>query len=373
MEVAPAQRTVIEVRRTVTVHTAPLLLETLRLDGHAEPEDLRAAWANADTRRLGLLVQFEGCALWLRRRLGQINSLESGDRRFRVWLEHRTREIAARNLLVDAQMDRVARALSDGGVPFVLIGGAARRALADTMPYADARATSDVDVLIPAERTRHAWTQLRHAGYEPAALPGKQSGATPPGHYHFQTMRDRCRVAVELHTSTSHAVSASEAWRRGSSGARRVERAGVVVPVQSDPTELVWHALTHAFSHDWEAFRLRFLLDATVIWSAMPVNWVEIGRRLDSPEVRNRYYALQWLGAAAGLAGVSVPEELADRVSPFNLQLVLTSRLALIRRLTLHGRLGARLLDTLAYVAIEADHWTPRPQRLMIVEPARAR
>jgi hypothetical protein len=136
---------------------------------------------------------------------------------------------------------------------------------------------------------------------------------------------------------------------------------------------LVWHALTHAFSHDWEAFRLRFLLDATVIWAAMPVNWVEIGRRLDSPEVRNRYYAAQWLGAAAALAGVSLPEELADRVSPFDLQLVLTSRLALLRRMTLRGRLGARLLDTLAYVAIEADRWTPRPQRLISVEPARAR
>jgi Uncharacterised nucleotidyltransferase len=357
----------------VTVHTAALLLETLRLDGHAEPEELRAAWANADTRRLGLLVQFEGCALWLRRRLGEINALESGDRRFRVWLEHRSREIAARNLLVDAQTDRVARALSDGGVPFVFIGGAARHALADTIPYADARATSDVDVLVPAERARHAWNQLRQAGYDPAVMPGKGSSATLPGLFRLQTMWDRRRVAVELHTSTSLGVSASEAWRRGSSEARRVVRAGVVVPVQACPTELVWHALTHAFSHDWEAFRLRFLLDATVICGAMPVNWVEIGRRLDSPEVQNRYYAAQWLGAAAALAGVTLPEELADRVSPFDLQLVLTSRLALLRRMTLHGRLGARLLDTLAYVAIAADHWTPRPQRLISVEPARAR
>lgn len=358
----------------MTVRTAALLLETLPLDGHAEPEELRAAWMNADTRRLGLLVQFEGCALWLRRRLGQINALDSGDRRFRVWLEHRSREIAARNVLVDAQTNRVARALTDGGVPFVLIDGAARRALADTVPYADARATSDVDVLIPAERARHAWDRLRHAGYEPAVLPTERSGVPSSGHFHLQTMWDRWRVAVELHTSTSPAVSAAEAWRRASSGARRVERAGALVPVLSDPTELVWQALTEAFNHDWEAFRLRFLLDATVIWAAgMSVNWVEIGRRLDSPEVRNRYYAVQWLGAAAALAGVSLPEELADRVSPFDLQLVLTSRLALLRRMTLHGRLGARLLDTLAYVAIEADRWTPRPQRLIVVEPARAR
>jgi hypothetical protein len=357
----------------VTVRTAALLLETLRLDEHAEPEQLRAAWMNADTRRLGLLVQFEGCALWLRRRLGEINALQSGDRRFRVWLEHRSREIAARNLLVDAQTDRVARALSDGGVPFVLIGGAARHALADTMPYADARATSDVDVLIPAERARHAWNQLRHAGYEPTVLPTKGPSAPPSGIFHLQTMLDRGRVAVELHTSTSPAVPAAEAWRRASSGARRVERAGVLVPVLSDPTELVWQALAEGFNHDWEAFRLRFLLDATVIWAAMPVNWAEIARRLDSPEVRNRYYAVQWLGAAAALAGVSLPEELADRVSPFDLQLVLTSRLALLRWMTLHGRLGARLLDTLAYVAIEADRLKPRPHRLISVEPARAR
>jgi hypothetical protein len=359
----------------VTVRTAALLLETLRLDEHAEPEELRAAWMNADTTRLGLLVQFEGCALWLRRRLGEINALDAGDRRFRVWLEHRSREISARNILVDAQTDRVARALSDGDVPFVLIDGAARRALVDTVPYADARATNDVDVLIPAESARHAWDHLRRVGYEPAVLPADRSSVTQAGHFHLQTMWDRWRVAVELHTSTSHAVSAGEAWRRVSSGARRVERAGALVSVLSDPTELVWEALTQALEHDWEAFRLRFLLDATVIWAAgMSVNWAEITRRLDAPEVRNRYYAVQWLGAAAALAGVSLPEELADRVKPFDLRLVLTSRLALIRRMTLHGRLGARLLDTLAYAAMAADRWTPRPQRLIAsVEPARAR
>jgi hypothetical protein len=353
----------------VTVRTAALTVETLRLDGHADPERLRAAWTQAETKGLTRLVQFEGCALWLRRRLVQINVGEASDRQFRVWLERRSREIAARNLLVDAQTDRVGRALSDAGVPFVLIKGAARRALVDTIPYVDARATYDVDILVPAESAWHAWEQLRAAGYAAPARPAKRSARIPPGHFHLPPVLDHSRVAVELHTSTSSTVSPEEAWRRATAGARRVERSGLVMPVQSCPTELVWHAVTHAFSHKWKAFRLRFLLDAAAVWAAgMTVNWPEIGRRLDSREIRNRYYAVQWLGAAAALAGVPLPERIAGRAPPFDLRFVLMCRLVLLRRMSLNSRLTPKILDRLAHVVIAADWW----RSIQGTRPARA-
>lgn len=346
----------------MSVRTATLLLDTLHLGRYRDAERLRAAWKTVDTKGLARLIHFEGCALWLRRRLAAINAMESADRRVSVWLEHRSREMAARNMLVDAQTDRVVRLLSDAAVPFVLIKGAARRVLAESLPYADARAINDVDILLDAESAQHAWEHLRGAGYELARRPDKRSAVTAAGHFHLETLWDRSRVAVELHTSTSRTVAAGEAWKRAMSAARYVERAGVLVPVQSCPTELLWHAVAHALDHGRKGFRLHFLLDATVILAAgMPVDWGEIARRLETSEVGSRYYALQWLGAAATFAGASLPQRIAGQVTSFDLEVVLASRLALLRRVTAGNWLSVKVLDRLPHVIIAADRWILHP------------
>jgi hypothetical protein len=353
----------------MTVRTARLLLDTLQLKRYPDPERLRAAWKTVETRGLTRLIHYEGCALWLRRRLSDLNAMESADRRVSVWLEHRSREMVARNMLVDAQTDRVVRLLNDAAIPFVLIKGAARRALADTIPYADARATNDVDILVAAESARHAWEHLRGAGYELAERQDERAA----GHFHLETLWDRSRVAVELHTSTSRTVAAAEAWKRAISAARYVERAGVRVPVQSCPTELLWHAVTHALDHGPKGFRLHFLLDAAVILAAgMSVNWGEIERRLETREVGSRYYALQWLGAAATFAGASLPHRIAGRVTSFDLEVVLASRLALLRRVTAGNWLSVKVLDRLPHVIIAADRWIMHPTRL-IAQPIGSR
>ena len=168
------------------MNPASLLLETLRLDEGADPASLYSAWLHVETNGLARLVEFEGCALWLRQRLAQLNARDFADRRFRTWLDHRSRELVSRNLLVDAQIDRAARALSDGNVPFVLIRGSAWRALADTIPRADARATSDVEILIPAARARDAWGRDARGGlraraeYDRAAARHAVGTLSPP-------------------------------------------------------------------------------------------------------------------------------------------------------------------------------------------------
>jgi hypothetical protein len=357
----------------MSVRAATLLLDTLQLKRYPDPERLGAAWKTVDTKGLSRLIHYEGCALWLRRRLSDLNAMESADRRVSVWVEHRSREMAARNMLVDAQTDRVVRLLSDAAIPFVLIKGAARRALADTIPYADARATNDVDILVAAGSARHAWEHLRDAGYELAERQDNRSAVTAAGHFHLETLWDRLRVAVELHTSTSLTVAPDEAWKRAISAARYVERAGRLVPIQSCPTELLWHAVTHALDHGAKGFRLHFLLDATVILAAgMPVDWSVIERRLETREVRNRYYALQWLGAAATFAGARLPYRIGGGVTSFDLEVVLGSRLALLRRVTAGNWLSVKVLDRIPNVIIAADRWILRPTRL-IAQPIGSR
>jgi hypothetical protein len=322
------------------VHPALLLLETLRLRGGPEPAQLRAAWATGAMRGLARLAAFEGCALWLYRRLKQSNVAPAVAPAFAAWLERYARAAAAQNMRVDAQTEAILRLLNAEGIPHVLLKGAARRAAAHLFPYADARTTKDVDVLVPAAQAQPAWDQLRALSYDYAMRPQD----TPAGHYHLPPLCDRARVAVELHTSTSGAVSPDEAWRRASSTAAEVRHNGITLRVPS-PTELLWHAITHAGQHQ-AAFRLRFFQDAAVILaSGAELDWQEIQARLDSPEIADRRATAGWLGAAAWLGGARLPEGIVRGAVPFDLFRAVRWRLAVLRRLRLKARIGEELLE----------------------------
>jgi Uncharacterised nucleotidyltransferase len=226
-------------------------------------------------------------------------------------------------------------------VPHVLLKGAARRFASDLFPYAGARATHDVDVLVPAARAQEAWDQLRRAGYEPATPNGRGHWE----HFHLPALWDGQRVAVELHTSTSRAVAQAEAWRRATTGARPLERAGVRADVPA-PTELLWHGLTHALRHRADAFRLRFLLDgAAMLATPVAFDWREIERRLGTAEIARPRAALAWLEAAAALAGRTLPPPLASRggAALGDLAAALERRLAVLNVVALRGWPGTLL------------------------------
>jgi hypothetical protein len=321
------------------VHPATLVLETLRLGRGPEPALLRAAWATASTSGLARLVSFEGCALWLYRRLKKCGVEQAGV--FATWLERRARADAAQNMRVDAKTESILRFLGDRGIPHVLLKGAARRAATQLFPYADARTTNDVDVLVPAAEARSIWEQLRTLGYDYSTRPEH----TPPGHYHLPPLCDGERVAVELHTSTSRAVSSDEAWRRASSGTRELRQHGITLPVPS-PTELLWHGITHAVQHQAAAFRLRFFQDAAVILASdAEIDWHEIRARLDSAEIADRSMTVAWLGAAAWLAGTRLPEGVSGGAAPFDLSRALQWRLGVLRRASSTARIGEKLLQ----------------------------
>jgi len=308
------------------LHPAALLLETLRFgDPDPDADVLRAAWRKASTRRLSSLVEFEQCEVWLWRRLQHLDATDAPAPRFTAWLARRARMAVAQNLLVDEQAACVVRELTAVGIPHVLLKGAARRVAAGTYPLADARATHDLDVLVPAPQAGKAWDRLRSSGYEPAPLRGVK-----PGHFHLPPLWNDSRVAVELHTSTSFDVPPDVAWRRATGGCQEIERGGLQMRVPA-ATELLWHGLTHGLWNRYDAFRLRFLLDgAAICASGAAIDWREIGRRCDSPEVTDRRAAATWLGAAAWLARTS-PLSVVSSVERVDLEHTLRWRFAVLR------------------------------------------
>jgi hypothetical protein len=300
---------------------------------------LAEAWPAAEGRVLRRLVAFEGCALWLYRRLRQLAVLERIDADLAAWIAAKAREDTARNLLIEAEAQALAEILREIGTPAVFLKGVARRLLADRYPLADARVTNDVDVLVPAAHARAVWHALRMRGYEHTS-PTKPPR---PQHHHLPALWSHRRVGVELHTTYARGVLPDVAWRRYYDAGIGVKRSGILFRVPS-ATELFWGATAHSLLIPDIAFLLLFFFDAAVIWaSGEPVDWPEIARRLDAKEIVDGTAAAAWLGAAAQLAGVEPPAALTGRVAPYDLERALALRLAVLRRVGLPGGLSKAL------------------------------
>jgi len=347
-------------RSATTGEVADLLLTTLRLRGDCDVAGLRRRWADLDPAGLAALAEYEGSVLWLHRRLRELGLVDVVPATLSQWLSTRARRLAARNLLVDAQRDDLVAILNDLGVPHVLLKGVARRLVADRYPYADARATSDVDVLVPEQLALSSWEQLLKAGF--TATSGRT--ASYDGHFHLPPLINGRAVNIEIHTSTSNCLPAAIAWRR-------FERSAQLAACQGGPTrvpaatELLWHAITHAPLPDPLAFRLRFLQDAEVGWAAgAEIDWSEIASRFGSAELPDRALARRWLGTATQLSGVPDTETYLGSLPALDLSQALSWRLTVFRLL------GAR--DVRATRSIWGRHPVSRARRLLIDEATRA-
>ena len=324
----------------MSASVARTLLATLRL-GPDRDDTLREAWSQLDTRGLADWLALEGAALWLWRRLRELDLVSYVDPALAAWIDRAARQTAARNLLIEAQTDAVTGFLATHGFPHVLLKGAALQAARAVFPYADARATTDVDVLLPKDRAGAAWDALLSAGYRLQTVPSR----TPPDHWHLPRIVNELEAPVEIHHSISTRVPAQEAWHR-MSGATRVFRRGSAALVVPSATELVWHAIAHAQLNDAHAFRLRYFVDVAALWASDDsIDWAEIGRRLEGTEVPDRRRTLAWLGAAARLANRPFPASLPGSVPPFNLERALRWRIAVCRQTAGLPRMRATLCE----------------------------
>lgn len=324
------------------VDPVTVLLDTLRLGTDLDPAVVQSTWRGLRTEGLAGLVRQEGCALWLYRRLKRAGGESAPEPAFAVRLSQLARDHAARNLLVDAQVARLSEWLTRNRYPHVWLKGAARRLGAARYPYADARATGDVDLILPHDRAKAAWDHMQRSGYQPVGAEDR----TPPNHFHLAPLWGSDRVAVELHLSTSKHEAPEEAWRRATSSGVTIVRDGLRLAIPS-ATELLWHSLTHGLLQGTAAFRLRYFQDASVILaSAEWIDWDVILGRLDSSEVPSRELTLTWLGAAALLAGHPLPPDMSVApVAPFELGRALRWRLVVHRAWGNHPRTAEKLIE----------------------------
>jgi hypothetical protein len=324
----------------VSWRDARLLADTLRLGGELDRPAARDGWSCAEGRAVAATVAWEGGALWLLRRLAESGLEEAAPAPLVAALRRIAIGEKARGMLVDAETETLLRFLGARGVPHVLIKGTARRAAAQRYPYADARATRDVDVLLPARCVREVWDGLREEGWPFATDPA----LTPAEHYHPPPLLGPHRVGVELHESTGHGFTPEEAWRRANEGGVELEWHQLRVRVPS-ATELLWHGLTHAVHEGPAGFRLRFLLDgASILASGTTIDWGLIVARLEAGEDVDAAPARAWLGTAAILAGCGLPESLRGSSAAFDVVRALAWRLAVLSRGADEG-FTARLLE----------------------------
>ncbi len=278
-----------------------LLCATLRIKGPAPPD--ADAWRKPPAG-LAAWARYEGAAVWLVRRLRELNLLERLPDALRQDLTMQAHAIEAKNLLADEEAALLFARLAAAGAPYVAIKGTARRAAAARYPYADARATSDVDVLLPEATARGLWDALCREGY----APNEEALRFAPRH-HLPALLGPGKVGVELHTSSSSRVAAEVAWDRIQRRAETVQwrRLAVRVPAATD---FLVGAIAHAATDRARGYRLRYFLDAAVILASdAAVEWPELGSRLDAGECGDPARARAWLGAAAAFAEAPPPPE----------------------------------------------------------------
>ncbi len=285
---------------------AGLLVDTLRLTPKADVGVLDQRWAHTDARALIELADQEGAALWLQRRVKALGLTLVADAR--DMLIAAARRDAANALRVDAELEAVLPILDASDLPVALLKSAAMRRLVARIPYGNARAPVDVDLLLPTKVAQRAWDLLVEQGYT------QRPELSPPadGH-HLPVLISPRGVAVELHVSTLGAVPPNEAWRRATFEGVTTMFAGRARPIPSD-TELLWHAISHAVSHIEEralpGLRLKTWLDAAALLTSEPtIDWNRIEDRLDSAEMASQEIARRWLRTAADFSGRPLPPE----------------------------------------------------------------
>lgn len=287
-----------------------LLLDTLRLHEGPPDESLRARWLTTPMRGLNRLVEYEGVEVWLGRRLKAVGARVPGpqSRALRLLASHTT----AQNMRIDAQTQRVLDVLGAADLPVALIKGQARRAAAARYPFADARAISDVDLLVPVSTAKEAWTRLCESGFRPLY----PDGSPWVVEHHLPVLTNDDRVTVELHTTLARTLDPAVAWARATTATDTVTWAGRTLQVPN-ATELLWQALHHAVADGTRGFRLKtFLNVACILAGPAEPDWDVIAARIAAGEIRADETGLaidaerihRDLDVAAELAGIQVPE-----------------------------------------------------------------
>lgn len=343
---------------------ARLLLDTLRLGGDGDPS-LAARWARVDDGALVTLAKYEGAEIWLARQLRANDitlSSASADA-----LDAAATRARARTLRADAALGAVLEAFRATQVECILLKSAALRRLTARMPFADARTSADVDLLVPEADGDHALGVLRARGWsllDVDEVKGRDEAVPPPPgerdtvramlasapKHHLPAVADASGVAIELHVSTGPSVRPMEAWRRAMSSREPVHVDTHAASVPSD-TWLLVHAATHAITDAVEmarsGLRLRHWLDGAVLTCGAQVRWDHVRERIGTGEMGPPPLVRAWLWTAAQLCGraIGIDELGTGDMAALDLDRLLAWRLHVLARHTATDRWGQKLLE----------------------------
>ena len=320
---------------------ARLLIDSLRFWPVPDAGALAERWSRADARAIVRLAAREGAALWLHRRLralGVILPAECTD-----LLSVAARRSAAQSLKVDEEVVAAFSILDAAGIRAVPLKAAVMRRITNRVPFADARATADVDLLVSQDCAERAWKAFADRGYSAPR-------SAPKDGHHLAGLFGALGVAVELHTSTSAAILPAEAWKRATCDGAVAHFNGHVRGVPGD-TELLWHAASHAMAHMEDAgraLRLRGWLDAAALLAGeVVIDWDRINARLDSAECAHPHVLRAWFRVASDLSGRPLPAGALGNASgkPIELERLLSWRLRVSARFPGGGRWAEKLAE----------------------------
>jgi Uncharacterised nucleotidyltransferase len=258
----------------------------------------------------------------------------------------------ARNLSLQAELNRVLAALATLGIPVMLLKGAAL--IEAVYPDIGLRPMGDVDILVPGPSIEDAQGAVEALGYAVRGVRVSRDDASQLARHHHHYPLERGGVTVELH---HHVTSATPNFDIAGFWERAVPGAGPVPHLLPSPEDLLLHGALH-FSVDRIA-RLASGLGqlADLVWIAAqwPIDWDAVTTRARDYGVANQLFLA--LVAAQVLTGGPAPPAMAAAVRPgsyssglgelFVRQCVLRSRpgvpldrLAFARGSAFPGRLG---------------------------------
>lgn len=230
-------------------------------------------------------------------------ALSAAPESVRRTLAEKYRANAARNLLLGAELLRVAGSFDAGGVGLLAYKGPALAVSA----YGDLslRRFVDLDVLVRACDVGRASKLLRELGYETRGLTAAQEAALVRTQHNVAYSRDGGRLTVELHWGVASRDFASLALDEGVwARSVRVPLLGGSVGSLS-PEDLLLALCVHGTKHLWE--RLAWVCDvAAIIGANAALDWEAVLRRARAARVERMLLLGLWL--ARGLLGAGLPE-----------------------------------------------------------------
>jgi len=233
---------------------------------------------------------------------------------------------AARNLLIYNDLARALRALSEAGVPVIVLKGAA---LAETIyPSIAHRPMGDVDLLVRPEDRDQARAALEDAGYR--FLPEPQQRFSPFDTEFTGEMAFRRNEGplIELHWQLTPAewlrrliaLDTEALWR----DAQPLEIGGVQA-LHLSPPDTLFHLCLHLTAHSY-VHPAGYRDIVQLLNHHQPFPWSAFVARVSRFRLRTVcYFALE---AATSVLGASVPQDVLDALRPPAWQRWLVRRIA---------------------------------------------